>query len=143
MGEGIRVAAVDDVEPGEALVLPEDLTRTEEPISLFRDDDGSYYALDDTCSHEDASLAEGWIEAGEVECPLHASRFCLRTDHVGGKIRCRPAVVSDGGRRRVSKVFARSDNACNRSNAFSEPNRRRVILGCNVIREANHVSRTP
>ena len=29
MAEGIRVAAVDDVEPGEALVLPEDLTRTE------------------------------------------------------------------------------------------------------------------
>ncbi len=87
MAEGIRVAAVEDVEPGEALVLPEDLTRTEEPISLFRDDDGSYYALDDTCSHEDASLAEGWIEAGEVECPLHASRFCLRT----GEVLCLPA----------------------------------------------------
>lgn len=87
MGEGIRVAAVDDVEPGEALVLPLELTGTDEPISLFRDDDGTYYALDDTCSHEDASLAEGWIEAGEVECPLHASRFCLRT----GEVQCLPA----------------------------------------------------
>jgi len=87
MTEGIRVAAVDDVEPGEALVLPQELTGTEQPISLFRDDDGTYYALDDTCSHEDASLAEGWVEAGEVECPLHATRFCLGT----GEPMCLPA----------------------------------------------------
>lgn len=87
MGEGIRVAAVDDVEPGEALVLETDLTGTVEPISLFRDDDGTYYALDDTCSHEDASLADGWVEAGEVECPLHATRFCLST----GEPMCLPA----------------------------------------------------
>lgn len=79
MSQGIRVASVDDVEPGEAVVLDTDLTGTGEPISLFRDDDGSYYALDDTCSHEEASLAEGWIEGCEVECPLHATRFSLRT----------------------------------------------------------------
>jgi 3-phenylpropionate/trans-cinnamate dioxygenase ferredoxin subunit len=78
MSDGIRVAAVDDVEPGEALVLDTAVTATDEPISLFRDDDGTYYALDDTCSHEDASLADGWVEAGEVECPLHATRFCLK-----------------------------------------------------------------
>lgn len=87
MSEGIRVAAMGDVEPGEALALPTELTGTVQPISLFRDDDGTYYALDDTCSHEDASLAEGWVEAGEVECPLHASRFCLRT----GEAMCLPA----------------------------------------------------
>ena len=87
MSEGIRVAAVDDVEPGEALVLATDLTGTADPISLFRDDDGTYYALDDTCSHEDASLAEGWIEDGEVECPLHATRFCL----ADGMPQCLPA----------------------------------------------------
>ncbi|GAA2748225.1 non-heme iron oxygenase ferredoxin subunit [Terrabacter aerolatus] len=87
MSDGIRVAAVDDVEPGEALVLDTALTATADAISLFRDDDGTYYALDDTCSHEDASLAEGWIEAGEVECPLHATRFCL----ADGRPMCLPA----------------------------------------------------
>lgn len=87
MTEGIRAAAVDDVEPGEALVLPLELTGTDEPISLFRDDDGTYYCMGDTCSHEEASLAEGWIEAGEVECPLHSSRFCLRN----GRPMCLPA----------------------------------------------------
>lgn len=87
MSDGIRVAAVEDVETGEALVLDTALTGTAEAISLFRDDDGTYYALDDTCSHEDASLADGWIEAGEVECPLHATRFCL----ADGKPMCLPA----------------------------------------------------
>jgi 3-phenylpropionate/trans-cinnamate dioxygenase ferredoxin subunit len=89
VSDGIRVAAVDDVDPGEALVLDTELTGTPEPISLFRDDDGTYYALDDTCSHEDASLADGWIEAGEVECPLHATRFCLQT----GAAMCLPATM--------------------------------------------------
>lgn len=87
MTDGIRAASVDDVEPGEALVLDTALTRTDEAISLFRDDDGTYYALDDTCSHEEASLAEGWIEAGEVECPLHSARFCL----ADGRALCLPA----------------------------------------------------
>ncbi|MCU1538859.1 MAG: Rieske (2Fe-2S) iron-sulfur domain [Humibacillus sp.] len=87
MTQPIRVAAVGDVEPGEALVLSTELTGTAEAISLFRDDDGTYYALDDTCSHEDASLAEGWIEDGGVECPLHATRFCL----ADGVPQCLPA----------------------------------------------------
>ena len=87
MSDGILAAALDDIEPGDALLLSTDLTRTEEPISLFRDDDGAWFALDDTCSHADASLADGWIEDGEVECPLHASRFCLRT----GVPQCLPA----------------------------------------------------
>lgn len=87
MSEPIRVAAVDDVEPGEALALSTALTGTDEPISLFRDDDGTYYALDDTCSHEEASLSEGWVENGEVECPLHATRFCL----ADGVPQCLPA----------------------------------------------------
>ena len=79
MSDGIRVAAIDDVEPGEALVLDTAVTATAEPISLFRDDDGTYYALDDTCSHQQASLSDGWIEDCHVECPLHSSRFDLRT----------------------------------------------------------------
>src|SRR3954453_17668615 len=87
MRDAIRVAAVDDAAPGEALVLPTHLRGTPAAIALFRDDDGTYYALDDTCSHEDASLADGWVEAGEVECPLHATRFCL----ADGKPMCLPA----------------------------------------------------
>src|SRR3712207_7511553 len=44
--------------------------------TLFRShtDDGEIFAIDDTCTHQDASLADGWLEGCEVECPLHASR---------------------------------------------------------------------
>ena len=49
------------------------------PIAVFHTDDGEVFAVDDTCTHQDASLADGWLEGCEIECPLHASRFNLRT----------------------------------------------------------------
>ncbi len=36
---------------------------------------GKVCALDDTCSHEDASLATGSLQGEFVKCPLHGSRF--------------------------------------------------------------------
>lgn len=86
MTEAIRACTVSDLAAGEALVIPEEQTGTGDGIAVFNDE-GNFYALDDTCSHEEASLAEGWIEDGEVECPLHASRFDLRT----GAVLCLPA----------------------------------------------------
>lgn len=41
--------------------------------------DGNVYAIDDTCSHSDASLAEGDIEGFKIECWLHGAHFDLRT----------------------------------------------------------------
>lgn len=52
------------------------------PIAVFHTDDGEVFAIDDTCTHQDASLADGWLEDCEIECPLHASRFNLRTGAV-------------------------------------------------------------
>ena len=52
------------------------------PIAVFHTDDGAVYAIDDTCTHQDASLADGWLEGCLVECPLHASCFDLRTGAV-------------------------------------------------------------
>jgi 3-phenylpropionate/trans-cinnamate dioxygenase ferredoxin component len=57
------------------------------PITVFHTEDGDLFAIDDTCTHQDASLADGWLEGDEVECPLHASRFSLRT----GKVDAPPA----------------------------------------------------
>jgi 3-phenylpropionate/trans-cinnamate dioxygenase ferredoxin component len=54
----------------------------DEPIAVWRTDDGAVYAIDDTCTHQDASLSDGWLEGCAVECPLHASRFDLRTGAV-------------------------------------------------------------
>jgi 3-phenylpropionate/trans-cinnamate dioxygenase ferredoxin component len=43
---------------------------------------GHYYAADDTCTHEDASLSKGFLKGEIVKCPLHGSRFNLRTGEV-------------------------------------------------------------
>ena len=48
------------------------------PVAVFRTDDG-IFALADQCSHGDASLADGWLEGHEIECPAHGGRFDIRT----------------------------------------------------------------
>jgi 3-phenylpropionate/trans-cinnamate dioxygenase ferredoxin subunit len=47
------------------------------------------YAIGDTCSHADVSLADGEVVAddAEIECPKHGSTFSLRT----GEPQCLPA----------------------------------------------------
>lgn len=92
----IPVCPLADLPPGESHRL--DLTP---PISVFRTDDGELYALEDTCTHQDASLADGWIEDCSVECPLHASRFDLRTGAPDGlpakvPVRTHEVLVVDG-----------------------------------------------
>ncbi|AHH17692.1 cinA3-like protein [Nocardia nova SH22a] len=88
-GNGIRVADLDDVPVGEGIAIDKAVIGTADNIALLRDDDGSVYALDDTCSHEVASLAEGWVEDGYVECPMHSSKFCLKS----GEVQCLPATA--------------------------------------------------
>lgn len=60
------------------------------PIAVFHTEDGELLAIDDTCTHQDASLADGWLEGCEIECPLHASRFDLRTGQVDAPPAKRP-----------------------------------------------------
>jgi 3-phenylpropionate/trans-cinnamate dioxygenase ferredoxin subunit len=49
-------------------------------IALVRIGD-DFHAVDDRCSHEDYSLAEGevWPDECEIECPRHGSTFDLLT----------------------------------------------------------------
>ena len=37
------------------------------------------FAIDDTCTHSDASLSEGDITDFKIECWLHGAEFDLRT----------------------------------------------------------------
>jgi 3-phenylpropionate/trans-cinnamate dioxygenase ferredoxin component len=48
------------------------------PVAVYRIEDG-YFATDDTCSHSEYSLGDGWIEGGTVECELHAAKFDIKT----------------------------------------------------------------
>lgn len=47
-------------------------------VAIFHVDD-ELFAIDDTCTHGDSSLAEGWVENCQVECNFHFGRFDLRT----------------------------------------------------------------
>lgn len=49
--------------------------------------DGKYYAIDDLCTHVEAYLSDGFLNGYEVQCPLHSSRFDVRT----GAVLCMPA----------------------------------------------------
>ncbi len=91
----IPVCPMTALPPGEAIRVEAD-----EPIAVFNVD-GDFYAIDDTCTHQDASLADGWLDGCAVECPLHASCFDLRTGKVSGPpaktpVRTHRVVVQDG-----------------------------------------------
>jgi 3-phenylpropionate/trans-cinnamate dioxygenase ferredoxin component len=92
----IKVCAVADLPEGEAVRV-----ELAEPIAVFHLG-GEFYAIDDTCTHQDASLADGYLEDDcTVECPLHASCFDLRTGEPSGPpakqpVRTHDVVVEDG-----------------------------------------------
>ena len=44
--------------------------------------DGKFYVTDDECTHASASLADGFLEDGVIECALHAGAFDVRTGEV-------------------------------------------------------------
>ena len=50
---------------------------------------GKIYATHDTCTHGQASLADGFVEGEEIECPLHQARFHIPT----GKALSEPATA--------------------------------------------------
>lgn len=48
------------------------------PIGIFKVG-GALFALDDTCTHGQASLCAGFVEDGKIECPYHGALFDIRT----------------------------------------------------------------
>ncbi len=80
-----RVASVDEVPAQSLKGVRVDGTE----ICLAHAEDGSFYAIDDVCTHENFLLSLGELFELDVECPQHGSRFNLRT----GKVTGLPAVV--------------------------------------------------
>jgi nitrite reductase/ring-hydroxylating ferredoxin subunit len=70
----VTVAKKDFLEPGELMYVEVD----EEPVVLINLE-GELYALNDVCTHEDASLADGTIDDDIIECPMHGGAFYIRT----------------------------------------------------------------
>ncbi|MCA1684627.1 MAG: non-heme iron oxygenase ferredoxin subunit [Planctomycetia bacterium] len=74
MAEFVKVASRAELPPGGKKLADVD----GRAIALFNVD-GSYYAIDDVCTHDGGPLAEGEFRGCEVECPRHGARFDVRT----------------------------------------------------------------
>ncbi len=73
----VRIASTGEIRPGKMKRFDID-----GHAILVANVDGCYYAVDDSCTHEDASLASGSLKGEMVKCPLHGSRFNVTTGQV-------------------------------------------------------------
>jgi 3-phenylpropionate/trans-cinnamate dioxygenase ferredoxin component len=74
--ETIDVCPIDELPPGgKRIVEWEDLE-----IGVFNCA-GTLYAIEDRCSHDDGTLADGILDQEQcaIECPRHGSLFDLKT----------------------------------------------------------------
>ena len=70
----ILAGKTSDIPPGKMLKVESG----GKPI-LVANVDGNYIAMDDTCTHQGASLAEGTIEGSTLTCPWHGSTWDCKT----------------------------------------------------------------
>ncbi len=79
-----HIAATADIPDGSGKTIQIDGHK----IAVFRVGD-NFYAIDDTCSHANASLGAGELDPDTlcVECPLHGALFDITT----GQARTLPA----------------------------------------------------
>ncbi len=84
MADYITVATTDEVKPGERIVVE----AKDHYVAVFNVD-GTYYAIEDVCTHDDGPLAEGELDGFVIECPRHGAQFDIRT----GKVLRFPAIT--------------------------------------------------
>ena len=74
MAQWVEVAHESEIEPGEFRVVDVDDTL----IAVFNVK-GTFYAIEDLCTHDGEELTGGPVEGDQVICPRHGARFCIRT----------------------------------------------------------------
>ena len=79
MASYVKVAKASDVGPGQAKMV----AAGDKQIAVFNDN-GSLYAIDDTCTHRGGPLSEGVCDDGVVTCPWHGGQFRLRDGQAVG-----------------------------------------------------------
>ncbi len=73
----VKVARVDEVPAGTGKVVKAGTTE----LALFNVG-GTFYALDNRCTHLGGPLGEGEVEGTQVTCPWHGSIFDITTGAV-------------------------------------------------------------
>ena len=77
MPRWISVFSVNDIENGQHRVV--DIDDTE--VVIFKVDN-DFFAIENVCSHDGGEIASGVLENGEIICPRHGARFCIKTGDV-------------------------------------------------------------
>lgn len=85
MPDFVKVGSRDSLPPGAKLMIEVG----ERSLAVFNVG-GSFYAIDDVCTHDGGPLADGDFEGAEIQCPRHGARFDVRT----GRALCLPAFES-------------------------------------------------
>lgn len=88
MKQRVLIAALGDLPDGRGVRVDALGHR----IAVFRIGE-SVYAIGDRCTHAEASLAEGELFDGAVECPRHGSEFDLTTGEPGSFPATKPVEV--------------------------------------------------
>ncbi len=94
----ILVGKTSDIPSGEMLKV-----ESEGKEILVANENGNYFAMDDTCTHQNASLSEGTLEGSTVTCPWHGSTW----DCKSGKLIAFASELKDLA---SYKVIVESDN---------------------------------
>ncbi len=77
MAKTVTVAQTTDLAPGTGKVVQADGRN----IALFNVD-GTFYAIDNTCTHRGGPLGQGSLSGDTVECPWHGAHFNVKTGAV-------------------------------------------------------------
>jgi 3-phenylpropionate/trans-cinnamate dioxygenase ferredoxin component len=70
MAEFLKVASTNEIASGQARLM----NIKSKEIALFNIE-GTFFAFENACTHEEGPLAEGEIEGHDVTCPWHDARF--------------------------------------------------------------------
>ena len=70
----ILVGKISDIPPGEMLKV-----ESEGKEILVANENGNYFAMDDTCPHQGANLSDGTLDGSTITCPWHGSTWDCKT----------------------------------------------------------------
>jgi 3-phenylpropionate/trans-cinnamate dioxygenase ferredoxin component len=82
MSDWVKVIQQSALAKGEHIIVDVDGI----DVAVFNID-GSFYAIEDVCSHDGAPIADGLLDGDEIICPRHGARFCVKT----GAVKAPPA----------------------------------------------------